>query len=347
MDHRFSGSILQASSFCRSDLLGMAIENIGNPIVIIDTEDRIVWANHAFSNYSGLSIQEVIGFPTNSVFKYTDGIASYRSLIPQYSEAESSWNRHLTVKADTGRERHAQEIVTVLRDCEGQITHYVSVLHDMATTYDALQIELVRAGRDPLTGLAGRAQIFEAIVEGIRSQHANDSLLALLFVDLDGFKQVNDIYGHLAGDALLQAVSSRLLGTVRATDTVGRFGGDEFVIVLPSVANHAVARDIGRKLVEQLAQPFAMESGFHRIGASIGMSFSPEHGNDGSALLSRADTAMYAAKRAGGNRLMVFRGNDDACSPCHARHTSPLPALLSPVVGAAPPDCFARLPSAD
>jgi diguanylate cyclase (GGDEF)-like protein/PAS domain S-box-containing protein len=312
-------------------LLEHAIQQIGNPIVIIDTMDRIVWANNAFTSYSGFSIDETASAAVNAVFEFANGIGSYKHVPVSPTDADATWTRQLRVKTAGGRSRYAQEIVSVLRDGAGDVTHYVSVLHDMEQAGDAVHTEILRAGRDPLTGLPGRSQILQALDRGLHGAKKDASLLAVIFLDLDGFKQINDVYGHLAGDAVLQAVSARLTGAVRNSDSVGRFGGDEFVIVLPALSGRAAAREIGRKLVEQMAHPFAMKSGFHYIGASVGVAFSPEHGSDASTLLAHADAAMYAAKRNGGGRLAIFR-NASASSPC-PRFREELPALLTPGAG--------------
>ena len=220
----------------------------------------------------------------------------------------------------------------MMLDANGNATHFVSILHDMTEADQALDLERLRANHDPLTGLAGRVPLTIALEKGLRTAEQTDTMLALIFLDLDGFKQINDAHGHLAGDALLRAVGARLLGVVRSTDTVGRFGGDEFVVVLPSLKRRDTAKEVARKLIEQLSQPFVLPSGMHRISASAGLAFYPDHGNDCSTLLGRADEAMYFAKRNGGRQLAVAAPD---VPPLRDRRmpVTDLPVLLSSVPG--------------
>ncbi|MNY85716.1 Cyclic di-GMP phosphodiesterase Gmr [compost metagenome] len=154
-----------------------------------------------------------------------------------------------------------------------------------------------RAYRDVLTGIPNRAGLMLAIKELMP-----DTLAALLFLDLDKFKAVNDTLGHEAGDELLQQVSNRLASCVRGGDCVARIGGDEFVVLLPHLAREEFAIQVAERIITNLTTPFLLKQGEANIGTSIGIAFYPKHGTTADELIKKADEAMYAAKKAGRGR---------------------------------------------
>jgi diguanylate cyclase (GGDEF)-like protein/PAS domain S-box-containing protein len=166
-------------------------------------------------------------------------------------------------------------------------------------------------GHDPLTDLPNRSRFDERLERALATAPRAHQQLALLYLDLDGFKQVNDRHGHGLGDQLLHAVGQRIRQCVRRTDTVARMGGDEFVVLLGGIEGAADACAIAESIRAALALPFVLEGAQVQVTASIGAALHPEHGTDKKALLRSADTAMYAAKRLGGNRL-VARGQEMA-----------------------------------
>lgn len=164
------------------------------------------------------------------------------------------------------------------------------------------------AQHDSLTGLANRALFTDRLQQALAAARRDRTTLALCFVDLDHFKPVNDEYGHAVGDELLKVVAQRMLSCVRESDTVARIGGDEFVLLLRSVADdtHQTAPAVAEKIRESLAQPFLIEDKALQISCSIGVALYPEHGTDDIVLASHADQAMYQAKQAGRNQVVLF-----------------------------------------
>jgi diguanylate cyclase (GGDEF)-like protein len=160
---------------------------------------------------------------------------------------------------------------------------------------------------DSLTGLAGRALIHDRMASEIARERRAPAGLALLFIDLDRFKQVNDSLGHRAGDMLLIESGVRISSAVRDGDTVGRLGGDEFVVALPNVGNINQASVIATRVIDAIEAPFELYEQPVRISASVGVSMFPDHGNDAESLLKSADLAMYSAKGAGKHRVHLFR----------------------------------------
>lgn len=159
------------------------------------------------------------------------------------------------------------------------------------------------AHHDALTGLPNRRSLMDRLGQLLALAQRQDRRLAVMFFDLDGFKPVNDQFGHEMGDRLLQAIAARLRSGVRQADILARIGGDEFVLVMFDVASREVAAELARKLIELLAQPYHLGDQEIRISASAGLALFPEHARDRDHLLARADTAMYAAKRAGTNQI--------------------------------------------
>ena len=169
--------------------------------------------------------------------------------------------------------------------------------------HDDKHFEWQHANFDLLTGLANRHLFQDQLEHELMRAARTQQPLALMYIDLDGFKAVNDSLGHHAGDLLLQQVAGRLRNCVRETDTVARLGGDEFAIILPDLKELAIIDRIGHKLLERLQQPFELDGNTAHISASIGVALWPRDGRTPTELIHHADRAMYEAKRLGRNRL--------------------------------------------
>jgi diguanylate cyclase (GGDEF)-like protein len=169
---------------------------------------------------------------------------------------------------------------------------------DVTDSKQVLQQLESRSLHDALTGLPNRQLLADRLGSALRRAERERGSLALLFIDLDGFKTVNDTLGHAAGDAVLQAAARRLGGALRSTDTVARVGGDELVVLLPGIGDRAQAEAIAAKLAAVLAAPVDTAAGPARVGASIGLALYPQDAPDAAGLLAAADAAMYEVKRA-------------------------------------------------
>lgn len=288
-----------------ASLLSLAIADAGAPILIADADDRIVWANRAFSELSGLPAHVVTGMKTGSFGRAVGHKNSAKFPLKYYGDRQQAKRTSLTGTRSDGTHFVAEAVVTALSNAHGVVTHFVTVLHDVTQSAAALEDARSRATQDELTGVACRSHIVELLHAAFAAPKNTHQFLAVLFIDLDGFKRINDSFGHLVGDCLLKAVAARLAGVVRRSDTVARFGGDEFLIFLPSVSGRKAARKIGTHIVQQLAQPFAIGPVLHHISASVGMAFRPDHAPTAELLLTRADEAMYRAKAKGGNQIAV------------------------------------------
>jgi diguanylate cyclase (GGDEF)-like protein len=163
------------------------------------------------------------------------------------------------------------------------------------------------ARHDPLTALPNRAVVLDRLRTSLAGARREDRQLAVLFIDLDDFKQVNDRFGHPTGDRLLQEVAARMQTCVRETDTLGRMGGDEFMVILHDISQPDQAVLAAEKIRLALEQPFECDGQRTHVSASIGVATCPGHGSDAQRLVNGADKAMYAAKHAGGNRWLLAR----------------------------------------
>ncbi|TPQ24751.1 EAL domain-containing protein [Methylomonas koyamae] len=195
---------------------------------------------------------------------------------------------------------------SLVRDANGDPQYFIVQIQDITNRKFAEQQLLYLANHDPLTGLLNREQFQSSLTQALATVQRHDKKLALMFLDLDRFKLINDTLGHRLGDLLLQAVSDRLRGAVRAQDILARLGGDEFIILLSDVVQIDDAARVAEKTIQLLAQPFALEGNDIVVTASIGISVYPDDGKDSHSLLMNADAAMYLAKERGKNNYQFY-----------------------------------------
>jgi len=188
-------------------------------------------------------------------------------------------------------------------------------LNEARKKQEELALKLAhQATHDALTGLAGRALLLDRLEQAIASAAALTTPLALLFVDLNGFKLINDTHGHAIGDLLLQEVAQRLSSAVFGRDSVARLGGDEFVVLATHLHPASRAGDVALKILTTLVQPYNLGASLVSVGAAVGVSVFPQDGIDASTLLRHADEAMYVAKRCGGSRVQFYEMGMNATS---------------------------------
>jgi diguanylate cyclase (GGDEF)-like protein/PAS domain S-box-containing protein len=274
-------------------------------IFITDTEARILRVNPAFCRLSGFSESAVIGYRANILKSGRQGPHFYRTMWQALIE-KGHWEGELTNRSADGRLYTVWSSLRAVRNRQGEVSHYVAVQSDITELRQSQARATRLASYDPLTGLPNRSQFNDRIVQLISVAQDSGRPFALLFVDLDHFKEVNDSLGHPVGDEMLKAIAQRLLRSLRAEDTVARMGGDEFVVLLPG-ADAEQAQKIGQKLLEKLHAPLELGPlSAYRPMASVGIAVFPRDGDTPDLLLRNADTAMYAAKLGGRNRVMAY-----------------------------------------
>ncbi len=275
----------------------------------LDLEGRVIECNPALLGILGDSEQLVVGkfldefmAPADADRHIFTAAADGHSGVAQL-EARYLRNGRDTVWGSTS--------VTVVKDARGKGAFILAMVEDISER-KAQQAALEhQALHDGLTGLPNRLLLHDRLQQALLIAQREARPLALLLMDLDRFKEVNDTFGHQYGDALLQEVATRLRSRLRESDTVARLGGDEFGIVLPGVNDQAEAGRIASKLLQALAQPYTIEHRTVDIPASIGIALFPEHGSDATTLLRRADVAMYVAKRGSGGFAMYEFKQDE------------------------------------
>ena len=298
-------------------LLARALEAAANAVMIADRDGRIVWVNDAFCRLSGYGRDEVIGRTPGLLKSGKQTPDFYRSLWETILSGRT-WQGELVERRRDGTLWTANQVITPLLDESGRVTHFVAIQHDVtASTREREEIQRL-AYHDSLTGLANRASFLESLDRAIARAAPEQRLLALLFLDLDDFKPVNDALGHAAGDELLVAVAERLRAAVRKTDAVARLGGDEFAVLLTDVEHPDTAGALAGKLVDRIGQPYMLSGRRIEVGVSIGVSVYPRDGTTVDTLLSRADAAMYAAKARGRRQYRFFDPDLAAVSGAHS-----------------------------
>ncbi|MEB3358251.1 MAG: CHASE2 domain-containing protein [Synechococcales bacterium] len=303
------------------EFLHSVINAIPDPIFVKDKQHRWIVLNEAYSKFIGYPIETLINqseytFLSEqqaSLLRQHDDLA-FQTGIEQESEGELTNASGHTYQIATKRSLHRDGagnlfLVGVIRD----ITHRKRMEEELRRTAAELvrsNAELRQTGNqlrhiayhDPLTGLPNRKLFQERLIQAIEWAAQNRQLIGLLFLDLDGFKSVNDTLGHPIGDLLLKAVAQRLTGCLRASDTVARLGGDEFVVILPAIPSADHISTVAEKILMTLSKPFLLEDKAISITTSIGVSIYPEHGESMEILIVAADQAMYRAKEHGKNR---------------------------------------------
>lgn len=274
-------------------------------IVVTDRNGRLVRVNPAFERLTGFSAATVLGRRMNILRSGRQDRAFYRELWDTL-QRHGHWNGELVNRNAHGQLFTVWVSIAALHDDDGTLLGYMAIESDIT----ALRVAQARVDQlahfDPLTGLPNRLLLQDRLQQMLRSAQRHERPCAVLYLDLDHFKDINDSLGHGVGDELLRRIAQRLRRELRADDTVARVGGDEFVILLPETPREA-AEEVARKLLEALQRPLDLPGApSYQTSLSIGVALYPEHGTEADTLLAHADTAMYAAKHAGRNRCAVF-----------------------------------------
>jgi two-component system CheB/CheR fusion protein len=282
-------------------------------IIITDAQTRMVRVNPAFTIQSGFSSQAVMG-QKMSILKSGCQDGAFYALMWQTISAAGTWSGELCNRRADGIHYTVWCTINTVRNDKGQVLHYIAVQTDVTQLHNAKQALAHQASYDSLTDLPNRALFNDRMAQLMALSQRHGKPFALLFVDLDHFKEVNDTLGHQVGDRLLREISQRLQESVRTEDTVARIGGDEFVVLLPD-ADAQGAQSAALKFLERLRQPVVLEQGTpYRPMASVGLALFPEDGQTPDLLLRSADLAMYAAKMSGRNRFAAYSPEMSAIS---------------------------------
>lgn len=287
------------------DLLAKALATAANAIFITDETGCIVWVNDAFSRLSGYSWQEALG-QTPALLKSGRQSEAFYADLWKIILSGNVWRGNLIDRRKDHTLYTVDEIITPLFDEKGNITHFIAIQNDITLRMQEDTHNHYLAYHDVLTGLPNRALFVAKQRQAMQYAKRTNHMLALLFLDLDNFKPVNDNFGHRIGDQLLIAVGERLRAAVRKADVVARWGGDEFAILLVDLLDTGIVTMLARKLLDTLARPFVFEGRKISVQTSIGIAIYPADGEEPETLLDLADRTMYVAKEQGGNRFLFY-----------------------------------------
>jgi diguanylate cyclase (GGDEF)-like protein/PAS domain S-box-containing protein len=291
-------------------LARQVFEHSNEAIMITDRQNRIVEINPAFTHHTGYTLAEVQG-KTPAVLRSEAHDEHFYAHMWASLLGKGSWTGEIIDRRKDGSTYPKWLSISVVRDAHGDINHYIALFSDISERKAAEMRIRHLAEHDFLTGLPNRVLLTDRVNQAISLARRHKKQLALMFLDLDHFKGINDTLGHNVGDELLQQVTRRLLREVRTSDTVSRLGGDEFVLLLLEVDGEAAAAQVARNILATLVEPILVGAHELNVSGSIGIALYPEHGQDMDTLLKRADTAMYQAKAAGRNGYAVFSAEMD------------------------------------
>jgi len=284
-------------------------ESCPQAVVVTDDQGRVLSANQSFARITGYAGAEILGRNLN-LLKSGRHDAGFYARLWQDVHERGFWQGEIWNRLRDGEIRRHELSITAVRDQQLQITQFVGMLQDITERHQAQELIRHRALHDELTGLPSRSMLLERLNAALALAEPHCGHVGLLFLDLDGFKPVNDRYGHATGDRVLRLVAQRLRGAIHAGDLVARMGGDEFVVLVPRAGEidelHAFARKIQAVIAgcnDEFDTPIA-------ISASIGVARSPDHGVAPGQLLAAADQAMYRSKQGEGDGIVVARRTD-------------------------------------
>jgi diguanylate cyclase (GGDEF)-like protein/PAS domain S-box-containing protein len=286
-------------------LAASVYEASSEAVMVVDPDNRIVAVNPAFTSTTGYRLEEVAGKDPKVLASGRHGPAFYQAMW-QSIVATGGWQGEIWNRRKNGEEYVEWVNINSVRDETGAVQRRVAIFSDVSERKAAEELVWRKANYDGLTGLPNRQLFLDRIGQALSQAERDGDSAALLFIDLDHFKDVNDTLGHESGDQLLKEAAARIRCCVRHSDTVARLGGDEFTVLLTSVSEPTSAERVARSIAAQLAAPFRLGKETAYVSASIGITLYPQDGQSVDMLFKQADQAMYAAKAAGRNGYSWF-----------------------------------------
>lgn len=284
------------------------IENLAEGIAIADSEMVIQSVNPSFTVITGFTVEEVIGQKSRFLQSERHGDQFYKDMWDAISET-GHWEGEILDRRKSGEVYPQWLSIVVIKNELGKITQYVGVFSDITNRKKYEDFIRHQAYHDPLTGLPNRQLFHDRLSVSLVQAARNKELLAVMFLDLDHFKRVNDTMGHNIGDKLLQLVAKSIKQCVRKGDTVSRLGGDEFTLLLPEIKEIESVFKIAQKVINLFSKPMIIDHHRLPITTSIGISLFPNDGDEPETLLRKADDAMYAVKQNGRNGYQLYAAN--------------------------------------
>ncbi len=292
-------------ALAQQQLAELVYQHISEAIMVTDAENRIISINPAFSEITGYTREDVIGQNPRILSSGQHDEAFFEAMWHDLNEART-WKGEIWNRRKNGDLFAEQLTINTICDGDGNIHRWVALFSDITDKKESEKQIWHQANFDSLTGLPNRRMFLDRLDQEIKKAKRSGLHMALLFLDLDHFKEVNDTLGHAQGDALLQEAANRLVSGVRETDTVSRPGGDEFTIILSEISDLNRIEQIAGQLLKTITEPFTLDQETVYLSTSIGITLYPQDGVNIDNLLKQADQAMYAAKEQGRNSFYYF-----------------------------------------
>lgn len=283
----------------------LVYQNSSDAMTVSDADGVIINVNPAFTTLTGYSPREIVGKTHKTLSSGLQDQAFYQSMWSSINTT-GRWQGEIMNRRKNGEIYTEWLTINTIFHDDGSVHRRIALFSDITNKKEAEALIWKQANFDALTGLPNRSMFLDRLWQEIKKAHRDGLPLALLFIDLDHFKEVNDTLGHSVGDALLKEAANRLSSCVRDTDTVTRLGGDEFTVILGEMDQAGSAERVVHEILFKLAEPFRLGDEVVYVTASIGITLYPEDAGDIETLLKSADQAMYAAKRSGRNRYSYF-----------------------------------------
>ena len=297
------GAMREAQRHLRQS--AMVLEHLPEGVVIADARGRIESVNPAFEKSTGYSRSELVGRTPRMLRSPRHDLPFYRGIWTALRE-NSRWQGEIWIRRKDDEIHPEWLSINALRDAQERPANYIGILSDVETHHEVKQRLHRLAYYDGLTDLPNRLLFRDRLDLSLAHARRERQRVAVMFIDLDRFKHINDTLGHKTGDQILQAVAERIKRAVREGDTIARIGGDEFTVILPGFVAPSAATHVARKILEALESPFCIAGRELHITASIGISIYPEDGKNGASLTRKADIAMYRAKELGRNHYRLY-----------------------------------------
>jgi len=288
-------------------LMGNIFENADEGVMITDSRGIILSVNNAFVKTTQYSEDEVIGNKPSILHSGFQDIDFYQRMWSILLR-DQHWQGKIWNKRKNNENYPEWLSITAVLDENNIVSHYIGIFSDLSTEGARDKRLYHLAHYDNLCDLPNRMLFYDRLRQTVSHSKRSDQKIAVMFMDIDGFKYINDEHGHHIGDELLQQISKRVVATLRESDTIARVGGDEFTLIIPNVENKESVAKIANKILSTINEPYTLHGVRFNISASIGISLYPENSGDINELVKQADIAMYQAKKEGKDRYKFFNG---------------------------------------